>query len=77
MTMFIVLAVMGWATSALIVWRLCGASKQGIMRLRGGSYTRSGNPNWFWISVVLAIVGLLLCVGIALVSSSVLLGVIK
>ena len=76
MIKYLLLALVGWASSALIVWRLHEASTQGVMRLRGGTYTRSGNPIWFWVNVVAAIIGLVLCVGIALIGSSMMLRII-
>jgi len=74
---FILLAVLGRGTSALIVWRLYEASTRGVMHLRGGSYTRRGNPFQFWASYVVVAIALLLCAGLALIASAVLLGVFQ
>jgi hypothetical protein len=70
------LLVVSWAASALIVWSLFVALTRGVMRLRGGEYSRVTDPVRYWISVSLALIGLVLCLALAAVSSAGVLGLI-
>ena len=51
---------------ALCAWLLVSGLRSGVIRACGGSYSRSGNPVWFWI-VAAMYAGLILFVGTLMV----------
>ena len=36
---------------SLCVWLVAEALRNGIVRVRGGSYLRSDDPAWFWLMI--------------------------
>jgi hypothetical protein len=42
-------AVAFFAIPLLVGWQLVTGLRRGVIRIRGGSYSRASQPRWFWI----------------------------
>jgi hypothetical protein len=47
-------AIMGWcAAPALCVWLVFDGLRNGVVRAKGGTYSRIENPKWYWACISL------------------------
>jgi hypothetical protein len=69
-------ALLFWAIFGIWAWNLWGAFANGSLYLRFTEYRPEKNKFWFWMAVSMSIVWTLLTLGLALLMTAGLLGLV-